>query len=293
MVKLPRLAVLATLLCAVVFMARGSDQLQLSLVDLNGTRHDLGFLPLSTFAPRISPDGRQLTYDTQEDLAVWVADFPSLKAMKRLPGAAQYPMWSADGQHIFFIGIHNGQQALYWRRADGIGESELLTDPARAPEHWLRKLQSMTFITLRGSDYAVWRYSLIDRKATPLVNLPGSSQHSSRVSPDERWLAYVSDETGRFEIHVQPLPQTGAKFQITKEGGEHPVWSPDGLKLYFNRGDRMFEVALKPDSMVIASPPAPLPISGFIQGSGRRQFDITADGKQFLLLFPPPRAAFR
>jgi Tol biopolymer transport system component len=139
----------------------------------------------------------------------------------------------------------------------------------------------------------VWRYSLADRKATPLVNVPGSSQHSSRVSPDERWLAYVSNETGRFEIYVQPLPQTGAKFQITKEGGEHPVWSPDGLKLYFNRGDRMFEVALKTDSMVVASPPTALPISGFIQGSGRRQFDITADGKQFLVLFPPPRAAFR
>jgi Tol biopolymer transport system component len=293
MVKLPRLAVLATLLCAVVFMARGSDQLQVSLVDLNGTRHDLGFLPLSTFAPRISPDGRQLTYDTQEDLAVWVADFPGLKTTKRLTGAAQYPMWSADGQHIFFIAIHNGQQALYWRRADGTGEAELLTDPARAPEHWLRKMQSMTFITLRGSDYDVWQYSLADRKATPLVKVPGSSQHSSRVSPDERWLAYASDETGRFEIYVQPLPQTGAKFQITKEGGEHPVWSLDGLKLYFNRGDRMFEVALKTDSMAVASAPTSLPISGFVQGSGRRQFDITADGKQFLLLFPPPRAAFR
>jgi Tol biopolymer transport system component len=274
-------------------MSRPSDQLQLSLVDLNGTRHDLGFLPLSTFAPRISPDGRQLIYDTQEDLAVWITDFPGLKATKRFMGTAQYPMWSADGQHIFYIGMRYGQQALYWRRADGTGESELLTDPARAPEHWLNKMQSITFITLRGFDYDIWRYSLADKKVKPMVQVPGSSQHSSRVSPDERWLSYVSDETGRFEIYVQPLPQTGAKFQITKEGGEHPVWSPDGQKLYFNRGDRMFEVSVKMEPTVVVSTPAPLPISGFIQGSGRRQFDITADGKQFLLLFPPPRAAFR
>jgi Tol biopolymer transport system component len=292
MVRVARLALLTSLLCVVAF-TRPTDQLQLALVDFNGTRHDLGTLPLSTFAPRISPDGRQLTYDTQEDLAVWIADFPSLKATRRLPGFAQYPMWSADGQHIFFVGIHNGQQALYWRRADATGETELLTDPARAPEHWLSKTQSITFITLKGPDYDVWRYSFADRKATPLVQVSGSSQHSSRVSPDERWLAYVSDETGRFEIYLQPLPQTGAKFQITKEGGEHPVWSPDGHELYFNRGDRLFEVALKMDQGVVASTPTPLPISGFVQGSGRRQFDITADGKQFLMLFPPPRAAFR
>src|SRR5262249_50754462 len=155
------------------------------------------------------------------------------------------------------------------------------------------KMQSITFITLRGSDFDIWRYSILDRKATPLVQVSGSAQHSSRVSPDERWLAYVSDETGRFEIYVQPLTQTGAKIQVTREGGEHPVGSPDGQKLYFNRGDRMYEVSVKLDAGVVVSTPAPLPIAGFIQGSGRRQFDITADGKQFLLLFPPPRAAFR
>ena len=293
MLRLTGLVAFASLLAVAAFVQRPSDQLQLTLVDLNGTRHELGLLPWSTFAPRISPDGRQLTYDTQEDLAVWIADFPSLKSTRRLPGLAQYPMWSADGQHIFFIGIHNGEQALYWRRPDGTGEADLLADPARAPEHWLTKTENITFITLRGADYDIWRYSLQDKKATPLVQIAGSSQHSSRVSPDERWLAYVSDETGRFEVYVQPIPQTGAKFQITRDGGEHPVWSPDGHELYFNRGDRLFEVAVKTDPAVVASTPVALPIAGFVQGSGRRQFDITSDGKQFLMLFPPPRAAFR
>ncbi len=292
MLRLTGLVAFASLLAVAAFVQRPSDQLQLTLVDLNGTRHELGLLPWSTFAPRISPDGRQLTYDTQEDLAVWIADFPSLKSTRRLPGLAQYPMWSADGQHIFFIGIHNGEQALDRRRPDGTGEADLLADPARAPEHWLTKTENITFITLRGADYDIWRYSLQDKKATPLVQIAGSSQHSSRVSPDERWLAYVSDETRRFEVYVQPIPQTGAKFQITRDGGEHPVWSPDGHELYFNRGDRLFEVAVKTDPAVVASTPV-APIAGFVQGSGRRQFDITSDGKQFLMLFPPPRAAFR
>jgi eukaryotic-like serine/threonine-protein kinase len=281
------IAVLIILVGWFTFGQRAEPQLQLALVDLGGARHDLGSLPLSTFAPRISPDGHQFTFDTEDgNPAVWIADFPSLKSMRRLPGLGQFPMWSADGQRIFFIGIHNAHQALYWRRADGSGDPELLADPARAPEHLLTKTQSITFITLQ-SDYDVWRYSLADRKATPLVQAAGSSQHSSRVSPDERWLAYVSDETGRFEVYIQPLPQNGTKTQITKGGGEHPVWSPDGSQLYFNRADRLFSVSIKTEPAISAGNPSPFPIAGFIQQSGRRQFDITADGKQFLMLFPP------
>lgn len=75
----------------------------------------------------------------------------------------------------------------------------------------------MTFITL-GMDYDIWRYSMQTKKAEPLVRIPMSSQHSSGVSPDERWLAYVSDETGRFEIYVQPFPAAGAKVRITTDG---------------------------------------------------------------------------
>src|SRR5262245_50897038 len=98
---------------AIAFLLAGfvqrPTQLQLALVDRGGHRQDLGAVPIATFAPRISPNGRQLTFDTNDgEPAVWIADFPSLKSMRRLPGLAQYPMWSADGQRIFFIGIHNG-----------------------------------------------------------------------------------------------------------------------------------------------------------------------------------------
>jgi Tol biopolymer transport system component len=280
------LAILCVALIVSVFAIaqRPAPQLRLELVDHSGKRTELGTLPISTFAPRISPDGRHIAFDTEEGPAVWIADFPGVKSMRRLPSTAKYPTWSADGDRIFFIAVHNGQEALYGRKADGTGEAELLAEPARAPEHLLKRMQSITFITLKG-DYDVWRYSMADKKATPLVELPRSSQHSSRVSPDERWIAYVSDETGQFEVYVQPIPTTGAKYQITKDGGEHPVWSPDGREIYFNRDATLFSVAVKTDSGVTAATPKQLPITGFIQGVGRRQFDITADGKQFLMLF--------
>jgi Tol biopolymer transport system component len=282
-------ALLATLIVAfgsMAFLQRPA--LQLALVDLQGNHQNLGGLPISTFAPRISPNGKQLTFDTQENgPEVWVADFPSLQSRRKLTSDAQYPMWSADNERIFYIAVHNGQQALYWRFADGTGAAELLAEPARAPEHWLPKMGSITFITLSNGDYDVWRYSIADKKASPLIVLPQSSQHSSRVSPDQRWIAYASNETGKFEVFVQPIPTTGAKYQITSGGGEHPVWSPDGGQIYFNRDDRLFSVAVKTETAVTAGSPTALPISGFIQDVGRRQFDITADGKQFLMLFPP------
>ncbi|HLQ78962.1 MAG TPA: hypothetical protein VK210_16505 [Terriglobia bacterium] len=282
------LAVLALALGVTAFTQRPLPKLQLALVNLNGDLQDVGLLPISTFAPRISPNGRQLAFDTQENGSeIWIADFPSLKSLRRLPSEGQYPMWSIDNERIFYITAHNGQQALYWRLANGAGAAELLVEPARAPEHWLPKTQSITYITLKNGDYDVWRYSLADKKAAPLVELARSSQHSSRVSPNERWLAYVSDETGRFEVYVQPLQETGTKIQLTKDGGEHPVWAPDGREIYYNRGDRLYSISVNLENSLTIGKPTALPISGFIQDVGRRQFEITADGKQFLMLFPP------
>jgi Tol biopolymer transport system component len=283
--------VAAAVVAIVLVAAQSARQLELALVDRNGNRERVGFLPLATFAPRISPNGRQLLFDTLNvnDAGMWIADFPSLAQPRRLPEMGQFPMWSADGERIIFNGLHEREQALFWRKADGTGSPELLSRPARAPEHWSAKMQSLTFITLAGSDYDVWRYSLAEKKASALVVTPGSSQHSSRLSPDERWIAYVSDESGRFEVYVQPLPTTGDKLRVTSEGGEHPIWSPDGREIYYDHAGGLFAVKIQTEPAFSAGTPERLPITGFIQGTGRRQFDLTADGKRFLMLFPETR----
>ena len=147
--------------------------------------------------------------------------------------------------------------------------------------------RGFSFITFKaGGDYDVWRYSVPDKTVTRLVEMPGSAQHSSRFSPDGRWLAYASNETGRFEGFVEPVPATGARVQLTREGGGHPLWSPDGRTLYFDRAGRLFSVRFEPDPAAIPATPVPLPISGFIQGEARRQYDSMPDGRQFLMLFP-------
>lgn len=150
--------------------------------------------------------------------------------------------------------------------------------------------QLLSFITLKtsaGADYDIWIYSLRDKKAQPLIEIPGTVQHSSKFSPDGKWIAYVSNESGQYEVYVQPYPTTGKTFRISAEGGYHPLWSPDETKLYFDNDNKLFSVAVRTEPSFTAGSPMPMPVEGF-QGGGantRRRYDMMADGKQFVMLF--------
>jgi dipeptidyl aminopeptidase/acylaminoacyl peptidase len=125
-----------------------------------------------------------------------------------------------------------------------------------------------------------------DRKAQPFLRTQ-FDEAVPRFSPDGRWLAYISDESGRFEIYVQPYPGPGRKWQISTEGGTEPVWNPNGRELFYRSGDKMMAVD-------IATQP------GFAAGTPRKLFegryelppfpttnyDVSPDGQRFLLLKP-------
>jgi Tol biopolymer transport system component len=271
---------------------------QIAYVDLSGTVKPIRTINAGAFGPRISPDGKQVAYRAGD--AIWIADLSSNAPARRLSSAerGEAPVWSPDGERIVFISIYNNQEALFWRKSDGSGPAELLADRARAPESWSAVNQAISFITLVGpagdaGDYDIWTYSTQDKKAGPLITIPPTAQSGSRFSPDSRWLAYESNESGRAQIYVEPLPRSGQRYQITKNGGARPVWSPDGTKLYFdnNSGNpQLFVSNIRTQPAFTASEPEPLPITGFIQPQGtyRRQFDIMPDGRQFLVMLPPP-----
>jgi hypothetical protein len=133
----------------------------------------------------------------------------------------------------------------------------------------------------------LWIYSVPDKKMTPVIQIPGSAQNNANLSPDGRWLAYHSNETGRFEVYVQPFPGTGGKFQITRDGGQHPLWSPDGKELFYESTGRLFSVSVRTQGSFEFSNPTQLPIPAYAQGQGTnpRAYDITADGKRFIMAF--------
>jgi Tol biopolymer transport system component len=273
---------------------------ELTLVDVDGTKKALGQLPPSVYAPRISPDGRRVAFETRDLTGgpdgprLWTADVSNIAGRQPLPlvaGAINWaPMWTPDGQRLVFIVSSEGRgDAVHWRRADGTGEVERLID-TRAAEGWIGGAAQLRFLTLKGNrDYGISMLDMASRKVTTLVDLPDSAQHSSSMSPDGKWMAYTSNETGRYEVWVQPFPPTGERHQITRDGGSHPLWLPDGQSLSFDRDRQMFRIAIDPNDLSQRAQPTPLPITGFVQAEYRRQFDLMPGGRQFLVLVPIAR----
>jgi serine/threonine-protein kinase len=255
---------------------------RLVLVDRAGTTKPLGTLPLSTYAPRISPDGLRIVYDAEG--AAWVAELASLSAPRRLARGA-YPLWSGDGRQVLFIMAVDGRERMFSIAAAG-GTPEMIVAEARAPESWSDAAQVLSYITLSGTNYDVRGYSLRDKSNIAVAAAP-ISEMGSRFSPDGRWLAYESFETGMPEVYVEPWPRTGARTRVTTGGGRRPLWSADGAEIVFDRDNaQLYAVRVQLGPTVTVGTPVTLPIKGFIQGGARRQYDLTPDGK-FLMMFRP------
>jgi len=259
--------------------------LKLIHVDRAGVTTAVGTLPGHAFALRISPDGRRITYDTGDN-NIWIAELANVSTPRRL-ATGRFPMWSKDGNRVLFIVANaEGVQQLFWQAADGTGTPQLLVAAARAPESWFPDGETLSYITLKeGMDYDVSTYSLRDQMTRALVALPGSAQLSSRISTDGRWIAYESNDAGDYEIYVEPLPRNGARTKVTSGGGHRPVWTPNGKELYYDLDSRLYVVPVTIEGGFKVGTPAALQIAGFIQGFGRRTYDVTPDGKQFLMLF--------
>ena len=253
---------------------------ELAWVDRDGTVQKIGRLLPGAFGPRLSPDGKQVAFDA--DGAIWIADLDKIASPRRI-GPGRFPMWSADGTRLLFAGPQGFQ--LYWQVIDG-GAPEMIAAEARAPEHWSTAAGVVTFITRKGeADYDIWAFSPADRSLRPLVEVPTSAQMSSRLSPDGKWLAYEANDSGMFEVYVEPFPRTGTRTRVTTGGGQRPVWSSDGREIFFDRENTLYVVSVRTGSQVEAGMPTRLPVTKFLQGFGRRLWEVTPDGKRFLVMF--------
>jgi len=285
------------LLAGFVASAQTQGGFELTLFDVDGTSKVVGRLPLSVYAPRVSPDGKRIAFETRDPSGpdgprLWVAEISDLAGRRpfaNAPGPMNWaPMWTPDGERLVYLVSGERPDAVYWRRADGTGNPEHLLD-TRSAEGWMAGGSQMRFLTLTGNgDYGISAFDMNTRKTTPLVDLPASAQHSSSVSPDGRWMAYASNETGRYEVWLEPLPANGTRYQLTRSGGSHPLWSQDGRSVYFDRQRQLFQLTLNIKEPASSGEPTPLPIKGFVQAEYRRQFDLMPNGRQFLVLIPVP-----
>ena len=281
-----------------------------TLVDKNGSKKPLSVSAANFAGPRISPDGKQVAVTINDGREIYISlyDISGAAAMRRLTfgGSNAFPLWSRDGQRIIFQSDREGDPALFWQRADGSGSAERLSKAETGAGHALNQGPGRPFagiivpesvspdgklITLEaGNGISMVRLDG-DRKLKPLIQSPPRAASGSVFSPDGHWLAY--SETGPEQIYVQPFPPTGTTYQITNEGGCCPLWSPDGKQIFYLDDfspSRLIAVDIQTRPAFVIGQSTPLHIEGFFQGNGPRDYDITPDGKQFIVAFRPEEA---
>ena len=212
--------------------------------------------------PRLSPDGLQLAVSSEESTErVWMFNFArsTLTALTTASASSQSPVWMPDGARIVYRGTRQGFRNLFWKAGDGSDEEQRLsmnenlqTPVSVSPDG--KRLVYTDNNRVRGND--IWVLPLDgNRTAEPFLTTP-ASENNAHFSPDGHWLAYVSDESGRNEIYVQPFPGPGRRWAISTDGGDEPVWSRDGRELFYRNGNAMMAVPITSQPTFAAGVPA-------------------------------------
>jgi serine/threonine-protein kinase len=267
-------------------------------VDAAGKTQPLLAKPGFYRRPRVSLDGRRLVLEVMEGSRsdIWVYDWQR-DTMTRVTfgGANLIPVWSPDGRGILFRGEFG---MMFWTRSDGAGK----------PQPLIQKKNSETACSFTpegkrlafyesgiGTAYDLWTVPLESdgaglRTGKPEVFLqtPADERHPS-FSPDGRWLAYISNESGAYQVYVRAFPDKGFKVQISNSGGAYPVWAPDGRELFFRATDQIMvaDYTVKGDSFEASKPrlwsEKRLADYGVV---GYGTYDLAPDGKRIAALIP-------
>ena len=252
-------------------------------------------------SPSLSPDGKRLAFElampAQAD--IWVKDLErdTISRLTHLPGRSARPVWTPDGKGIVFHAAFLEAPGMYWIRADGTGEAQLLMreDGSRflypssisSDGKWLAYTQVTP--DFRGEIWTAPVEGDSDhlRLGKPEAFLRTSfSDNYAVFSPDRHWLAYASNESGTFELYVRPFPGPGGKLQISTGGGSYPIWSRKEHKLFFLAPDwkiMVLDYGVNNNSFVPGKPQLWSPRSLIYMG-GLYPYDLAPDGKRFAVL---------
>ena len=270
---------------------RGIGTGLLTFVNERGTATPVS-LPARRYAdPRLSPDGRRVAvHIVEEGRDIFVADLErgTLLRMTLDPGEDETPVWTPDGQWIVYTSTRaDHPRAIFRRRADG-GTAEELLWSGEGHVHlggFTPDGRTLVLAVMEGANFYLGTLSLGDGQIRPLLT-DQSNKIEPALSPDGRWLAYVSDETGRPEVYVQAFPTLGARYPVSTSRGREPVWSRDGRRLFYRAGGRLMAVDVRGGASFSASVPTPLFDDRFLStmGDTHINYDVTPDGLRFLMV---------
>jgi Tol biopolymer transport system component len=273
-------------------------------VDRAGHEEPVGVPPRAYTSPRLSPDGTKVLLNARdEELDIWTWDL-ARETLTRLtfdPAQDRSPVWSPDGRRVAYstqegaaAGDFNTAVAL--QAADGTGAPEQLVAGKRQmfPTAFLpdgtgilvygdpgNQIDDVSLVRLEG-----------ENRLTPVLAAPTYSERTADLSPDGRWIAYESDESGRSEIYVRPFPDVDTgRWQVSTNGGTEPLWSRDGHELFYRSRDELLVAGIETTPVFAAGNPEILFRDTYFGSGGGvpqggRAYDVARDGQRFLMIKP-------
>ena len=262
--------------------------------------------------PALSQDGRRVAVTIASDSGddIWIIDLERATRIRFTSGGTSaFPVWGRGDTTVAFQSTGPGPWNLLWKPLDGSSDAQpILSVDGVATQPWRDTGESLlpgTLPTLAGSgpqfptswspdgstlafherkpsgERDIWVVSL-GADPAPFLVTP-FDERSPRFSPDGKWLAYVSDESGRDDVYVQPFPGPGPKWLVSTGGGIDPVWSRDGRELFYRQGDQMMAVTVAPQGEFSAGRPRRLFEIRFDAGGDGPNFDVSRDGTWFVM----------
>lgn len=241
--------------------------------------------------PALSPDGKRiaLSISRSGNPDIWIYEI-ARRALTRItysPGNEFRPIWLPDGARLAYYYAQARPVNLFWISVDASGESERLLKGQY--DQRVGSCSPDGKMLVFGEDHPLTRRDLWvlplegERKAWPFLNT-SFNEDEAAVSPDGRWLAYASDESGRYEIYVQSFPKSGRKRQISTEGGNFPRWSRNGRELFFRNGAKLMAVSIETQPELTTGQPRFLFEGPYLEG-----YDLAPDGQRFLMVEAPEK----
>jgi serine/threonine protein kinase len=272
------------------------QQNSLVWMDHKGKSEQVASFKAPFWAPRLSPDGQRIAYSSLGmEGHIRVYDLNRGTATKLTSeGMSEWALWTPDGRRVAFDLVNTGVPNIYWQPADGSSPMERLTESEcfQWPGSWTPDGETLAFVEVHadmetGSDIQLLHVR--DRRVTPFLNTRFSEEFPE-FSPDGRWLAYSSDESGRKEVYVQAFTGPGGKWQVSNEGGSAPLWARNGKQVFYrspvqSSQDQVWVVDVQKDEGFRTSKPRLLCKTTGFQVSGQvRSWDISLDGQKFLIV---------
>ena len=277
---------------SMVYIPTSAEALASALVwvDLSGAEQPTGAAGRPYAQPRIAPDGRHVVTSLRgntEDL--WLYDLERGTSSRLTADSnSSFPAWTPDGRRLTLASAKQGAYEIYSRPVDGSTPDERLLASAwpNYPFSWSPDGRFLAFVSVSPTTLQDIRVLDADHKGTSQPFLETQFREGAPVfSPDGRWIAYVSDESGRFEIYVRPFPGPGEKWAISLEGGSEPVWPRQGRQLFYRAGDAMMAVDIETTPAFSAGKPRKLFDTSHERSIALwANYDVSPDGRRLLMV---------